>query len=534
MIIIWLLFLVPVVALLAEWGRILLMRRKLPPGPFPFPIVGNHFQTPSVKPWITWEKWAKHYNSPMMTLWIGRHPRIILSDAWVASELMESRSDIFSSRPRLIVMGDAINISKINQTTLPYGDRWRTHRKLMHMAVGTQAVKAYRSFQSNESKLLTRDLLLDPNDYELSIERYSVSTVSIVGWGRRIDRKNDYVAQQALKVMDSVNYVVPGVYIMEAIPALMQLPSWVYQWPSQLHKGSAILSRYFYMLTQEGAEAAEDNFSKYMLESQRQNNLVDAEISSITANLIGGGVDTTSSTMISCILAMIAFPEVQAKAHAELDAVVGQDRSPTSADIDSNSLPYLAALVKETLRWRTVTILAGIPHANTVPFDYQGYHFPAGTNFTSNMWAIHRNERDYPDPDSFRPERFLGNGMDEGWARPYPNKYGCNPFGYGRRVCSGQPLAEQGLLYSLGRILWAFDMKPGLDDHGRQIKPDIFAFTASENMRPEPFGVRFTHRSDSIKQIILQEAAVAREELRVYDGETKISMEDAVRNPSTH
>jgi hypothetical protein len=58
------------------------------------------------------------------------------------------------------------------------------------MAVGSQAIKSYRTFQANESKLLTRDLLLDPNDYELSIERYSVSTVSIVGWGRRIDRKN--------------------------------------------------------------------------------------------------------------------------------------------------------------------------------------------------------------------------------------------------------------------------------------------------------------------------------------------------------
>lgn len=125
------LILIPLVLVLIDYILILRQRRHLPPGPFPFPIVGNHFQTPSHKPWITWEKWAKYYNSSMITLWIGRFPRIILSDAWVASELLEKKSDIFSSRPKLIVMGDAINCTNTNQTTLVYGDRWRVHRKLM-------------------------------------------------------------------------------------------------------------------------------------------------------------------------------------------------------------------------------------------------------------------------------------------------------------------------------------------------------------------------------------------------------------------
>lgn len=122
---------IPFLALLVDYVRILLQRRRLPPGPIPWPLVGNHFQTPSRKPWIAWEQWAQHYNSPMITLWIGRHPRIILSDAWVAHDLLEKRSDVFSSRPRLVVMGDAINCTNTNQTTLVYGDRWRIHRKVM-------------------------------------------------------------------------------------------------------------------------------------------------------------------------------------------------------------------------------------------------------------------------------------------------------------------------------------------------------------------------------------------------------------------
>lgn len=119
------------ITLIADYARMLWMRRRLPPGPFPLPIVGNHFQTPKKKPWIEWERWSQYYESPMLTLWIGRHPRIILSDAWVASDLLEKRADVFSSRPRLVVMGDLINCTTTNQTTLVYGDRWRIHRKLM-------------------------------------------------------------------------------------------------------------------------------------------------------------------------------------------------------------------------------------------------------------------------------------------------------------------------------------------------------------------------------------------------------------------
>ncbi|PVH77057.1 cytochrome P450 [Cadophora sp. DSE1049] len=520
----------------------LLLRRHLPPGPFPLPLFGNHFQTPSIRPWITWQKWSQYYDNPLTTLWIGRHPRIIVQDAWTASELMEKKSELLSSRPRLVVMGDLIGTTKTNQTTLEYGDRWRVHRKLMHTVVGTQAVRNYHTFQADESKLLTRDLLLEPSDYVMSIERYSISITSIIGWGRRIAQKNDYVAQQALALMDGVNFVIPGLYILEALPWLAHLPSWIYALPSQLRETSKILFRYFYLLSLESAQSSSpsSNFAKTLVKSQQGQGLSDVEVAGLTANLIGGGVDTTSSTMISCILALCSFPDVQAKAHAELDAVIGRERSPTWDDVETSlssptgtrtKLPYLAALVKETLRWRTVTVLAGIPHANTKPFTYRGYRFAARTNFTGNMWAIHRHEREFPRPDEFRPERFLeGKGGDEDgkWKRPYPNKNGMNAFGWGRRVCSGQPLAEQGLLYSLTRLIWAFEVRPGLDEMGNEIPLDIFAYTESENTRPMPFKARFIPRSESIRKIILEEADVAREELRVYDGETKLTMADAV------
>ncbi|KAI1610624.1 cytochrome P450 [Exophiala viscosa] len=515
---------IPLLWILIDYVRVLRLRQKLPPGPFPLPLFGNFFTISKYKPWIQFEQWAQYYNNPMTTIWQGHRPTIMCNDAWTISELLDKRANIYSSRPRMIAMGDIINATENNQVCLVYGDRWRLHRRLMHTAVGSQAVRPIRHIQAHESKILVRDLMEKPDDYVLSIERYSTSVVSIIGWGRRIDKINDYVGQMALKVMEGVDLIIPGLFIIESIPLLARLPkllNWIYPWPQTVFQLSLHVQRYFAALSKEGTGALEDNFAKRLYREKEQNGLDDAEIATLTSNLIGGGVDTTSGTTIAFLLAMCAFPDVQQKAHEELDKVVGQDRVPDWND--ENSLPYVKAIMSEALRWRTVTILGGIPHAPIQDDEYRGYLIPKGTSITGNVWAIHRNPRDFPEPDVFRPERFLG-----GLERPYPNKQGHNAFGWGRRVCSGQPLAEQGLFMTIATLLWAFDIRPGLDENGNELKLDtsIDAFTKSENMRAEPFKARFIPRSKDIAEIILKEATRASKELTVFDGETRLTMEN--------
>ena len=333
-----------------------------------------------------------------------------------------------------------------------------------HNLVGSQAVRKHRGFQGDETKILLRDLLQQPDDFVMAIERYSCSNVSIIGWGRRIDKINDYVAQRALEFMEGVDFVVPGHFIMEVLPWIAKLPRWIYPTPTKMVAAASKLQRYFFDLSVEASKFEEvDSFAKSVLSDQKANDLTDDEVANLTANLIGGGVDTTSATMISLILAMCAFPEKQKLAHEELDRVVGQDRMPDWQD--EHSLPYISAIVSETLRWRTVTILGGVPHATIRDDVYMDYLIPKDTWILGNTWAIHRNPRDFPEPDNFRPERFV-NGLE----RPYPNKKGHNAFGWGRRACSGMPMAEQGLFMSAARMLWAFSMLPGLDE---KVKPSL-------------------------------------------------------------
>ena len=92
----------------------------------------------------------------------------------------------------------------------------------------------------------------------------------------------------------------------------------------------------------------------------------------------------TVSAIITFMLAMVLHPEVQAKARAELDAVLGEGHLPTFAD--EQSLPYLSALVSELLRWETVAPFA-IPHLSTEDDVYNGCAIPKGTLVIPNGWC---------------------------------------------------------------------------------------------------------------------------------------------------
>jgi hypothetical protein len=96
---------------------------KMPPGPLPLPIVGNTFMLPDTKPWFYFEELTLKYDAPMITFWIGRNPTIWINDVWAASELLDKRAGIYSSRPRMVVFGD-LGTGDWNLVTMKYGERW--------------------------------------------------------------------------------------------------------------------------------------------------------------------------------------------------------------------------------------------------------------------------------------------------------------------------------------------------------------------------------------------------------------------------
>jgi hypothetical protein len=101
---------------------------RMPPGPLPAPFLGNRLQLPKSKPWIQFQEWSKTYG-PIFTIWIGRRPTVVISDPNIAVELMEKRSAKYSSRPRMVAMGEILwdNASILVQ---PYGKECKSAKSL--------------------------------------------------------------------------------------------------------------------------------------------------------------------------------------------------------------------------------------------------------------------------------------------------------------------------------------------------------------------------------------------------------------------
>ena len=168
---------------------------------------------------------------------------------------------------------------------------------------------------------------------------------------------------------------------------------------------------------------------------------------------------------------MIAHPETQKRAQDELDVVVGRSRPPTFAD--APNLPYIQALVKESLRWRPVLPM-GIPHRTTEDDWYEGMFIPKGTICLANQWQCNLDPASYGDDASkFNPERFLDERgrLTSGPVETRSN--GHSTYGFGRRACVGKHAANDTLFISMATVLWAMRLECPRDESGKAVPLDI-------------------------------------------------------------
>lgn len=168
---------------------------------------------------------------------------------------------------------------------------------------------------------------------------------------------------------------------------------------------------------------------------------------------------------------MLAYPDAQKRAQAEIDSVVGRSRLPSFSDMDH--LPYLRAMVKETFRWRSPDPL-GVPHSSCKDDWYQGLFIPAGTLCIVNCWALNHDLDIYgPDVDQFRPDRHLNNQALIVPGSSDTKEDGHVSYGFGRRICIGKHLANNSLLIDMAIMLWAMNIERATDENGIELPLDI-------------------------------------------------------------
>jgi len=192
-------------------------------------------------------------------------------------------------------------------------------------------------------------------------------------------------------------------------------------------------------------------------------------------------------------MAMCLYPEAQKKAQAELDVVL-RGRLPEFND--RPNLPYINAMVKESMRWQLVVPL-GVPHMCTNSNEYDGYYIPKGTVVTGNGWTILHDPEVFDDPLTYNPDRYLKDGKIDPTVRD-PT---VASFGFGRRICPGRFFSDESLFSTIAHVLAVYDIRPGLDKDGKEIKMEP-RMTSGLLSYPEPFACRITPRSKQAEDLI--------------------------------
>ncbi|CAG0919314.1 unnamed protein product [Notodromas monacha] len=181
----------------------------------------------------------------------------------------------------------------------------------------------------------------------------------------------------------------------------------------------------------------------------------DRQLCQIMSDLFSAGQETVKTTLQWAVLFMLHNPEVQERVQEELDAVLGSRSHATLAD--AAFLPYTEATICEVLRRSNVAGL-GTTHATTCDVRIDNHLIPKDTQVLPLLWAVHMDPELWPDPESFRPARFLN---DQGKVHK-PEYF--MPFGIGRRMCLGDVLAKMEIFLFFTSLLHAYTLLPDGDD----------------------------------------------------------------------
>ncbi|EIW53604.1 CyP450 monooxygenase [Trametes versicolor FP-101664 SS1] len=404
-------------------------------------------------------------------------PMVVLGTHESAVELLEKRSANYSDRMHSVMA--ALSGWEWALPLIPYGLFWRRNRRAFHEFFHPGIVPDYRTIQLEAARGLLRHLLQDPTHYTEHIRYAFGSSIMRISYGIDVDKeKVPYltIAEDAMQTFSDA--FVPGKYLVETFPLLRFLPSWFpgtkfkregTAWTSVVNRLRDTPWDATVAAMREGT-ALPSIVTAWTERASEMEDYAPADEDEVTKNTAAtayaGGSDTMLSTILSFLLAMASYPEVQKKAQAELDDVVGAHRLPDFED--EESLPYISAILKECVRWRVVLPL-GLIHRSLEDDVYRGYFIPKGTHVVPNAWAYTRDPRHYPDPEEFIPERFLKDGkLNLAVQDP-----GDIIFGYGRRVCPGRHFAEAALFAIVSSVLHTFDITGARDEHGNPVRLEV-------------------------------------------------------------
>ncbi|XP_027791244.1 cytochrome P450 2U1 [Marmota flaviventris] len=493
-----------------RWHR----ARDIPPGPTPWPLVGN-FGHVLLPPFLRRQGWVSHTaraagmdpttQAPQVILaklarvygnifsfFIGHYLVVVLNDFHSVREALVQQAEVFSDRPRVPLI--SMLTKEKGVVFAPYGPVWRQQRKfshstLRHFGLGKLSLEP----KIIEEFKYVKEEMQKQGENPFSPFPIISNAVSNIICSLCFGRRFDYTNSEFKRMLD---FMSRGLEIcLNSQLLLINICPWLYYLPFGPYKELRLIEKDITTFLKQiikdhqeslDAENPQDFIDMYLLhmEEERKNNshssFNEDYLFYIIGDLFIAGTDTTTNSLLWCLLYMSLNPDVQEKVHEEIERVIGPHRPPSLTD--KAQMPYTEATIMEVQRLTVVVPLA-VPHMTSEKTVLQGYTIPKGTLILPNLWSVHRDPTIWEKPEDFYPDRFLD---DQGQLL---KKEFFIPFGIGKRVCMGEQLAKMELFLMFVSLMQTFTFALPKDSK----KPNLtgrFGLT----LAPYPFNIIISKR----------------------------------------
>nr|ANY58168.1 putative CYP719 [synthetic construct] len=424
-------------------------KTEWPAGPKKLPVIGNLHQLGGDVLHVVLANLAKVYGT-VMTVWVGSwKPMIVISDIDRAWEVLVNKSSDYSGRA-MPEITEIISAKGKTISTSDSGPHWSNLRKgLQNVALSPHNIAAQSRFQESDITKMIKTLkqeaasnngIVQPLDH---LKKSTVRLISRLIFGQDFD-DDEYVEAMHLAVEELIRVsgyarLAEAFYYAKYLPSHKRAVSEV--WEANRRVKRIVKPRL-------SANPPPNCYLHFLSSQDYSEEMIIFAI--FEAYLLG--VDSTSSTTAWALGFLIREPKVQERLYQELKNCAGENGLIKVEDI--NKLPYLQAVLKETMRMKPIAPLA-IPHKAVRETSLAGNKVEPGTRVMVNLYAIHHNPKVWIDPHKFKPERFL-QGEENGGGNLKLMEQSLLPFSAGMRTCAGMELGKLQFGFSLANLVNAF------------------------------------------------------------------------------